>query len=131
MAIGNLGSLITFSVSSDKVLTFDGMQRNIRGRWAKHEPIGQKPKKEFLGADSRTVSLPIFLSAAHGVKPRTTLDRIADAVENGTVLPFVVGGKAVGKNKWVITGASETWDVVMKDGRLVQAKVTILLEEYV
>ena len=128
--IGNLGKLITFSVSSKKVLTFDRMQRNISGRWATHEPIGGKSRLEFLGADSRTITLPIFLSAMHGVKPRTTLDRIADAVEKGTPLPFVIGGKAVGKNKWVITASSETWDVVIKDGRLVQASVSLTLKEY-
>lgn len=129
--IGNLGNLITFSVSSDKVLTFDRMQRNISGRWATHEVIGGKPKLEFLGSDDRTVTLPIFLSAAHGIKPRKTLDNIADAVENGTVLTFVVGGKTIGKNKWVITSSSETWDVLIKDGQLVQASVSLTLKEYV
>ena len=32
--VGNLGSLITFEVSSDKVLTFDNMKRTVKGRWA-------------------------------------------------------------------------------------------------
>lgn len=131
MAIGNLGNLITFSVSSDRVLTFDRMQRNISGRWATHTPIGGKPKMEFLGADDATVTFSVFLSAAHGVSPRTTLDRIADAVENGTVLPLVIGGRAVGKNRWVITSSGETWDAVIKDGRLVQANVSLTLKEYV
>ncbi len=129
--IGNLGKLITFEVSSDKVLTFDRMQRTVKGRWTTHDVISGKPKAEFLGADNEGITLPIFLSASHGVRPRTTLERIADAVEKGKYFPLVIGGRSVGKNKWRITSSSETWDKVIKNGVLVEASVTLTLEEYV
>lgn len=130
MTIGNLGGLITFEVSSDKVLTFNRMQRSVKGRWATHDVIGGKTKSEFLGAGNAGISLQIFLSAAHGVKPRTTLERIADAVERGEYFPLVIGGRAVGTN-WRITSASETWNKVLEKGVLVEASVTLNLEEYV
>ena len=129
--IGNLGTLIVFEVSSDKVLTFEKMTQTIKGRWTNHEPIGNKPKPEFLGAGQRIISLPIFLSVNHGVKPRATIEKIEKAVENGTPFPFVIGGKKVGDNQWVITDMSETWGVIIKDGRLVSAHLTLNLAEYV
>lgn len=128
--IGNLGKLIVFEVSSQKVLTFHNMTQTVKGRWASHAVIGGKPISEFLGPDLRSVSIPIYLSAVHGVRPRSTLEKIEKAVEKGTPYPLVIGGKKVGKNKWKITQVSETWGEVIRDGRLVSANVTISLEEY-
>lgn len=129
--IGNLGSLITFSVSSSKVLTFNKMTQTIKGRWATHSVVSAKPKTEFLGADLRGLNLSIKLDATHGVKPRNTLKEIEKAVENGTAMPLVIGGKKVGDYKWVITQASETWDTIFSKGELIQASVSLTLQEYV
>ena len=129
--IGNLGKLIVFEVSSDKVLTFKNMTQSVKGRWANHSVIGNKPISEFLGAEQRAISLNIFLSANLGVKPRSTIEKIEQAVENGTPNLLVIGGKQVGSNQWVITDMSETWDEIIKDGRLVSANLTLNLAEYV
>lgn len=131
MVVGNLGKLITFEVSSSKVLTFDQMQRSVKGRWATHDVIGGKVKSEFLGADVASITLPIYLSAMHGVRPRRSIELINDAIESGQYFTFVVGGRAVGRYQWRITSSSETWDKVILNGILVEAKLTLTLEEYV
>ena len=131
MVVGNLGKLISFEVSSSKVLTFDQMQRSVKGRWATHDVIGGKVKSEFLGADVASITLPIYLSAMHGVRPRRTIELINDAIESGQYFTFVVGGRAVGRYQWRITSSSETWDKVILNGILVEAKLTLTLEEYV
>lgn len=129
--IGNLGKLIVFEVSSDKVLTFGKMTKSVKGRWTTHAVIGNKPKSEFLGPDQGNISLPIFLTVNHGVRPRSTIEKIEEAVEKGTPFSFVIGGKKVGNHKWVITNMSETWGDIIKDGRLVSANLTLNLAEYV
>lgn len=129
--VGNLGKLIVFEVSSDKVLTFRNMTKTVKGRWTTHDTIGKKPKSEFLGPGQGEVSLPIYLSVEHGVKPRKTIEKIERAVEKGTPFPFVIGGKKVGSYQWVITNASETWNTIIKDGQLVSANITLTLAEYV
>lgn len=131
MKVGNLGKLIVFEVSSDKVLTFRNMTQTVKGRWTTHDTIGKKPKSEFLGPGQREVSLPIYLSVEHGVRPRKTIEKIEKAVEKGTPFPFVIGGKKVGSYQWVITNVSETWNTIIKDGQLVSASVTLTLAEYV
>lgn len=131
MVVGNLGKLITFEVSSSKVLTFDQMQRSVKGRWATHDVIGGKVKSEFLGADVASITLPIYLSSMHGVRPRRTIELINDAIESGQYFTFVIGGRAVGRYQWRITSSSETWDKVILNGILVEAKLTLTLEEYV
>lgn len=128
--IGNLGKLITFEVSSKKVFTFNDMSRKASGRWAQHEVIKGKPKSEFLGAGLQEVSLSILLSSTLGIKPRKTLECIVKAVEKGEHFTFVLGGKPVSKNKWIITEVSETWDVILSKGELIQAKAELSLQEY-
>lgn len=129
--IGNLGSLITFEVSSNKVLTFDKMQRTVKGRWAKHEIIGGKTVLEYLGPGQQQIILPIFITAMHGIKPRKTLETLEQAAELGTHHTFVIGGKKVGSNQWVVESISETWGEIIDSGRLLSAHLSLTLSEYV
>lgn len=131
MEVGNLGPLITFKVSSKKVLTFSDMSSTAKGRWASHEVVMKKAKSEFLGPDLRQITFKIFLSSTQGVKPRKTIERIEKAVEKGTPFIFVIGGKKVGKHQWVIENMSDTWDEIIEDGHLVSASATLVLREYV
>ena len=129
--IGNLGKLIIFEVSGDQVLTIQKMTQAVKGRWANHAVIGGKPKLEFLGPDIREVSFSVLLSASHGIRPRTTMERIERAIESGENNPFIRGGRSVGVHNWVITNMSESWDILIQDGKLVQGKVTLTLQEYI
>jgi hypothetical protein len=129
--IGNLGKLIVFEVSSDKVLTFHDMTQTVSGRWTQHSVIGGKPESEYLGSGQRSITLPIFLSVMHGVRPRSTIEKIEQAAESGETFSFVVGGKKVGNNQWVISSVSESWGEIIKDGKLVSANLTLTLSEYV
>lgn len=128
--IGNLGSLIVFEVSTEKVLTFNKMTQTVKGRWALQEPILGKPYPEFLGPGQRTISLPVYLSVMHGVKPRKIMEQIESAVENGTPYPLVIGNKKVGSYQWVITDMSEIWGEIIRDGNLVSVNLTLSLSEY-
>jgi len=128
--IGNLGKLITFEVSSDRVFTFSNMTQKVSGRWTAQNPILCKPYPEFLGPGQRTVSLSVYISAVHGVNPRKTMERIEEAVENGTPYNLVIGGRKVGSGQWVITDMSEAWGEIIDDGRLVAANLTLNLSEY-
>lgn len=131
MAIGNFGALITFSTSDTKILTFKEFKREASGRWSQISRISKKPKQQFLGPDLEKVTFTIELSANHGVKPRDTIEKIINHVNEGTPETLVIGSEKVGKNKYVITKASATWDEVWNKGELVRAKVDITLEEYV
>ena len=128
--IGNLGKLIVFEVSTNKVLTFSEMKQSVKGRWTVQTPISGKPYPEFLGPDQRTISLSVYLSTMHGTKPRKTMELIEQAIESGTPYNLVIGGKKVGDNQWVITDMGESWEKIMNDGKLVSAKLTLNLAEY-
>lgn len=128
--IGNLGKLIVFEVSSDKVLTFSKLSQTVKGRWTSHTPIMKRREKEFLGPDSRQLTLQIRLSAMLGVKPRAMLNKLEKAVEKGKAYPLILNGEKIGKYQWVITSMSESWDVIMTRGELLSCSVSLTLEEY-
>ncbi len=130
MAIGTLGKHIVFEVSDEKVLTFQGMTREVAGRWADHEVLGVKPKPEFLGPGKQTITLPITLSATLGVRPRAVLEAIERMVESGMAEYLVIGSRPVGTHPFCLTASSETWDRLYRRGELARATVSITLEEY-
>lgn len=129
MAIGTLGPIV-FEVSDKKILTFDGMTRDVSGRWVEHEVMGVKPKPEFLGAGNQKITLPITLSADLGVRPRKMLELVESMVESGDAEYLIINCKPVGRHPFRLTTSSETWDRMYRRGELAKASLTITLEEY-
>ncbi len=129
--VGNFGRKIVFETSERKILTFSGLTQKVSGKYAKHSVTGQKDRAEFTGPGNRGVSLKIFLDASLGVRPQETMENIEEAVENGEAEYLVIGGRPVGRNRFYISSASESYDVVMGRGEVARATVTINLEEYV
>lgn len=74
--IGNWGRTITFEVSSNKTLTFNNFKRTVSARWHTHNIVNGKPKSEFAGPDSSSVTLEAVLAAERGVRPRATLEKL-------------------------------------------------------
>ena len=83
--LGSWGKDLVFSVSSDKVLTFKKLGREISSRWASHTPTFGKPKREFLGADLETITLDITLNAFLGVNITKTIKKLESALKIGRI----------------------------------------------
>lgn len=127
--IGSFGSIITFEVTSDKILTMKDIKRTVSGRWTDHKILGKKPKLEFNGPDSDSVTFTVILDANHGVRPLTTINKLEKAVANGTVAYLSIGG-VPSPNKMCLQSMSEEWDCVWNKGELVRAKVNLTFTEY-
>jgi phage protein U len=65
------------------------------------------------------------------VEPRTVLDHWQQLADVGTVAVLVVGNKLVGKNKWLLKSADETWATIGGNGRVISATMDLTFEEYV
>lgn len=130
MAIGNWGTEITFLVSENQTLTFQNFNRTVGSEWATHSRIGLKDQSEFLRSKLQKITFSMTVSASLGVKPRATLDRLAELVERGEINPLVIGGMRVGRNRWGITDISEAWNTVLSGGELFSATVNVTMQEY-
>lgn len=128
--IGNFGKLITFEVSSEKMLALKDLKRMVAGRWKKHEIVGAAPRSEFQGPDLDETTVTAILSAEHGVKPRTTIERLEAAARSGEVDYLIIGGKRVGTGKVYISSISEEWDTIWNKGELIKATINITFAEY-
>lgn len=128
--IGNFGKLITFEVSSEKMLALKDLKRTVAGRWKKHEIVGAAPRSEFQGPDLDETTVTAILSAEHGVKPRATIERLEASARSGEVDYLIIGGKRVGTGKVYISSISEEWDTIWNKGELVKATINITFAEY-
>ena len=128
--IGSWGKILIFKTSDTQILTFEKMSRTVSATWATHSRVKKKDRSEFIRPNTQTISFTIMLDATLGVKPRAMLDTITSAIESGAVNTLVIGGRKVGSYRFAIKQASETWECVLQKGELVQAKISLTMEEY-
>jgi len=126
--IGSLGTVV-FEVSSDYIKTFEDFSREAHARYAKHEVLGIKPIKQFLGPELDKIKLKINLSAAHGINPTQEINSLRYYMLKGKALPLMIGNKNLGK--FTIETLNEGWTVVDNKGNLITAEIEIELEEYI
>ena len=128
--VGSFGDII-FEVSSDKIRTFDDFSRAASGRWAAHEIIGQKPKSEFLGPALDEISFKVRFDVQFGVNPKAEMDKLLIMCRSGVAETLIVGGTALGVDKWVIKSVTQNWQHFDGAGRCVVGGADVALEEYV
>lgn len=128
--IGTFGKVV-FSVSSDHVKTFDEFEKSGSAVWDSQEVIGGKPKQKFKGTELETISFSMFLDIFKGVKPRENIELLNEMRDKGKTEFLIIGGKPIGKHKWYISSMSESWTNIDNKGRLLQAKVSVTLKEFV
>ena len=130
MALGNWGTAVIFSVSDQKVLTYNNMSRTVGASWATHSRIGAKDQVEYLRPNLQKLTFDISLDFNYGVDPRAIIERMERAAEWGEIHYFIVGGRPVGRLPWRLTSVSEAWETIYNNGALTNAKLTISMEEY-
>lgn len=127
--IGQLGD-IEFEVSSDKVLTFDGLSRKSSARYAYHSRQGMKELGEFLGPSLEEISMTISLSVTGNINPNEEIKRLRELLISGEAVLFILNGEVQGDGHWCVTSVSESHKLVDAQGRTLAADVQISLKEY-
>lgn len=128
-AIGTLGDIV-FSVSRNQVNTFDKMKWDSSAKYASHERHLQESLLEFTGIDNDIITFSMYFSIFLGINPMNEISKLMNAERNGKVMRLVIGRKAYGRNKWVITKTSKDLERFDKKGNLLTAKVSVTLEAY-
>ena len=129
--IGYFGKQIIFETSDKRIMTFSELKMDIASRYAKHDVIMKKPITEFIGPDLDSLSFAVNLNGNFGVKPRVEMEKWAALARDGVAEVFVVGGKPLGADKWVVKSVSQAWDTVFNGGELFSGKIDVSLEEYI
>ena len=128
--IGALGDIV-FSVSRNRINTIDDVKWETCVRYAQDVRHLKIPLLEFTGYSVDTISFSLYYSVFLGVDPMKEIVKILNAQRAGKAMRFVIGTKAYGHYKWVITKTSKDLERYDAKGNLLVAKVSITLTEYV
>lgn len=127
--IGRFGSLI-FSVSSQKVQTFDDFRYEAAVKVAEHEVPGWKGRTEITGQELDRVTLKIILMAELGVRPRAQFEIILSMMKRKEAQYLIVGNKSVMDRRCIITSVKADWGVIHNRGEVSQIEVDLTFQEY-
>lgn len=119
---------IHFETSDRRILNFLQLSRQKSARYANHEVIGAKPKKEYLGPGLDGITFSMTLDSQYGVSPKQCIRKLDQSIDRGKKSPFILGGWNLGR--FVIMDKSDAFDIVTNRGGVVQAKIDVTLEEY-
>lgn len=127
--IGTWGD-ITFAVSRNQIKTFDGLKWDSGAKYSTHDRHLKEPILEFTGTDVESMTFTMFFSAFLGVNPIAEVSKMLKAMRRGEVHRLVIGPKAYGTNKWVITKLSNSLNRYDNRGNLLVAKVSVTMKSY-
>ena len=127
--IGTWGD-ITFAVSRNQIKTFDGLKWDSGAKYSTHDRHLKEPLLEFTGTDVESMTFTMFFSAFLGVNPIAEVSKLLKAMRRGEVHRLVIGPKADGTNKWVITKLSNSLPRYDNRGNLLVAKVSVTMKSY-
>ena len=127
--IGTWGD-ITFAVSRNQIKTFDGLKWDSGAKYSTHDRHLKEPLLEFTGTDVESMTFTMFFSAFLGVNPIAEVSKLLIAMRRGEVHRLVIGPKAYGTNKWVITKLSNSLPRYDNRGNLLVAKVSVTMKSY-
>lgn len=121
---------ITFAVSRKEVKTFTGLKWDSGAKYSTHDRHLKEPLLEYTGREVESMSFSMFFSAFLGVNPISEVAKLLQAMRRGEVHPLIIGPKAYGTNKWVITKVSTSLDRYDNRGNLLVSKVSVTMKSY-
>lgn len=127
--IGVLGDIV-FSVSNKQVRTFDGMSWNSAAQYATHNRHLKDVLLEFTGTDADEISFSMYFSVFLGVNPTAEIIKLLNAEREGRIMRLVIGRRAYGKHRWVITQTRKELERFDNRGNLLVARVGVSLLAY-
>ena len=127
--IGSWGDF-TFEVSRGSVKTFTGLKWDSSVKYATHDRHLKEPLLEFTGKDVESMSFSMLFTIFLGVNPIKEVANLLQAMRRGEVHRLVIGPKAYGTSKWVITKVSSSLDKYDSKGNLLSSKVSVTMKSY-
>lgn len=129
-SFGDVDFLCASINGKNQILSFHDLTRNAAASFAEHERNGEKAYLEFGGDGLDELTLTIEADARYGIKPLEVQDKLFAMKSAGQAAIFVVGGRRVGNNPYVITTIAEGFNVLHVDGRPIRISFQLTLKEY-
>ena len=127
--VGRFGSL-RFSVSSDRVLTFNNLKITRGMKTTEHDTPWYKGRLEVTGEELDSATLDICLRADMGVNPRQQAEKIRQLMHQKKANYLVLGGRKLMDRRCIITNMSEQWNYIYRNGKVYEIQISLTFKEY-
>lgn len=129
-SFGKVDFLCTSANGKNQILSFYDLARSSTSSFAEHERNGEKAYLEFGGDGLDELTLTIEADARYGIKPLEVQDKLFAMKAAGQAESFIMGGKRIGNNPYVITSIAEGFRILYVDGRPIRISFQLTLKEY-
>ncbi|MCM1543288.1 MAG: phage tail protein [Blautia sp.] len=129
-SFGDVDFLCTSVNGRNQILSFHDLTRSATASFAEHGRNGGKAYLEFSGDGLDELALTIEADARYGIRPLEVQEKLFAKKSAGQAEYFVMGGKQVGDNPYVITGISGEFKVLYVDGSPIRISFQLTLKEY-
>lgn len=129
-SFGDVDFLCTSANGKNLILSFYDLTRSSASSFAEHERNGEKAYLEFGGDGLEELTLTIEADARYGIKPLEVQNKLFAMKSAGLAESFIMGGKKIGNNPYVITRIAEGFKVLHVDGRPIRISFQLTLKEY-
>ncbi len=130
MIIGAYGSFV-FSVSSEKVNTFDNLSLSASYNTETQEVIGKKPSTYKKGPGLDQLSYDVTLDQTMGIDVESEIKKWRDICKSGDAFPMNIGGKNITEHPLMLKSVDIGYKQVGVDGKIIKAVLNVKLEEFV
>lgn len=129
MAIASFASK-TFSVSSNRIYTFNSFTRSGSLNVEEQEVEGQKPSTYIKGSSLEEMSFTISLIGQECINIGDELNSWMAIKDAKTPYVFILGNKLVGKNKFLLTNVSLSEAEINGEGEYIKANIQLQFKEF-
>ncbi|KMT23014.1 phage tail protein [Clostridium cylindrosporum] len=130
MPIASFGKKV-FSVSLNRVYTFNGYTRTSALSVEEQEVAGSKPSSYIKGSALDDLGITIELKKMKGIDVRKEINEWMAIKDSKTPENFILGGSRVGANKYLLVSVGESDVLIDNQGRVLSAKIDLKFKEFV
>lgn len=120
-----------FTVSSNKVITFDEFSSNSSLETEQQESKNKKPSTYIKGSGLATFSIKVRLDRSLGVYPMEQIEDWISIKDKAQAYPFLLKGKPFLNTKWILKSVGISDTHIDNTGYLIAATLTLSFDEFV
>ncbi|MEO3948033.1 phage tail protein [Gorillibacterium sp. CAU 1737] len=120
-----------FSVSRSKIYTLTGLEWSGDLSTESQDKVGSKPSTYIKGLSLGTFSFDLALRMSASLDVRAQIEAWELIRDKASADYFILGGKPLGKSKWLLKSVGVGDTEIDSAGRLLKATLKLSFEEYV
>ncbi|MTI49710.1 MAG: hypothetical protein FH761_17910 [Firmicutes bacterium] len=121
----------SFSVSLDKIYTFDGIKMSARLNTDKQDNNGRKPSTYIKGVDLASFNITVRLDINQGVHPMNELEDWMDMLNQKKAYYFLLGGKPFMNTRFLLVDVTSSDEILDNQGNILSMELSLKFDEFV